>query len=284
VSALARLQADFLRAMLASDPLLPDGLQPGGGMGPGGISAALGMGIYRHAYGARLREALANDHPMLARQLGEARWDALCAGYVAAHPSRLRSLRQFGARLPEYLRTMPPFASSPALSELAAFERALLDSFDAKDSVPADWDALQALPAEDWPMLAPRFVPSLQRLKLQSNCVEVWLALKAGEPAPAMDSSRPRDWMVWRDLDLLTQFRSLDAAEAMALDHLSAGGDFASLCDAMQSLHAAEDVPAAVLSLLARWCADGCIASWQENGVSARFPADTARVFDFSPG
>ena len=102
-------------------------------------------------------------------------------------------------------------------------------------------------------------------------------------PAPAMDSSRTRDWMVWRDPDLLTQFRSLDGAEAMALDHLAAGGDFASLCDAMQSSHAAEDVPAAVLSLLARWCADGCIASWQESGVSAGYPADAARVPDFLP-
>lgn len=259
MSELAALQTEFLRAMAAPGhpARLPAGLATGQG-----IPAELGMGIYRNAYNARLREALGNDHPMLALRLGEAAWNRLCLDYIAAHPSRLRSLRGFGESLPAYLRESARHAAAPDLWELAAFERALLDSFDAADAEPASWDALQAVPPEGWPALVPAFVPSLRRLRMRCNSVEAWVALKAGDAPPPPQSGGVRDWLVWRDPDLLTRFRSLDAVEALAVDHLLEAGDFSSLCEALRAVQAEDSVPATALGLLARWCSDGCIAAW----------------------
>jgi hypothetical protein len=91
----------------------------------GRVSREVGLRIYTHAYGARLREALDNDHDVLGRYLGDDLWETLCSGYIAEHPSRQRSLRDFGNDLPAYLTRAEAFREHPEVAELARFERHL---------------------------------------------------------------------------------------------------------------------------------------------------------------
>ena len=84
---------DHVRGVSDAAPDLADGPVP----------AALGLAVYVNAYRARLREALAADHPRLAAHLGDERWLALCDAYIDAHPSTARSLRTFGDRLPGFV-------------------------------------------------------------------------------------------------------------------------------------------------------------------------------------
>lgn len=261
MSALAVLQRDFLQTLASGADGVSDALADG----PGGLAPARGLAIYVHAYSARLREALANDHAALAGLLGDDAWAELCTAYIAAHPSRFASLRFFGDGLPGFLSTHEAYASTPLLAELAGFERALLDSFDAADAVPAAWDGLAAIPPSLWASLRPAFVPSLGRLATRHGAVEAWRALRQGT-APELAPARA-DWALWRDADLVTRFRSLAGDEAALLDHFLAGGDFAGGCELLQHWHDADAVPRTALAFLQGWCADGWIAAWRTTPV-----------------
>jgi len=256
MSALANLQQDFLRALTGAPSQVATALDAGRG-----IDAGLGLQIYVHAYSARLREALENDHAQLAKYLGDELWSQLVEAYVAAHPSRQTSLRHFGDALPGFLRSHGPFDAHPLLAELAAFERSLLDSFDAADSAFASWNELLDIPPSRWPHLRPRFVPSLGRLRTRMNAIETWQALKE-DRTPPKAAAQPGDWAIWRDAEQVTRFRSLAREEAALLDHFLAGGDFSAGCEALQLWHRADAVPALALETLARWCAEGWIRAW----------------------
>ena len=261
---LATLQRSFLAALTAGDKTLLAQLATRR------VPRETGLDIYAHAYGARLREALDNDHRQLGRYLGDDLWDQLCTGYIAAHPSRYRSLRQFGDRLSEYLRTTEPFSDHPQIAELSAFERRLLDSFDAADAPYADRSGLQSLPSEAWPELRLRFQPSLQRYSAAWNSVEIWQALKDERTPPAAAPATSHEWVLWRDATRITRYRSLDVEEATGLDHFLSGGTFADLCELLMADHAAQSVPSVALQLMQRWAQEGWIAHWVSTKAAAK--------------
>ena len=223
----------------------------------------IGLRIYTYAYAARLREALQNDHPVLGIYLGDALWDILCNGYIAAHPSRHRSLRDFGSDLPQYLMHADSFCGHPEIAELALFERRLLDSFDAADDARAEWGQLMALPESGWPALQLHFHPSLRLHQVARNSVEIWRALKDSQPPPAPAVVSAHDWALWRDEDRVGRFRSLDPIESAALRECMEGGSFASLCERLATTHPAEAVPAMALGHLHAWCTEGWISRWE---------------------
>lgn len=256
MSRLAGLQRRFLESIVQPGDQIAAELH-----GDGGIDVQLGLGIYCHAYQARLCEVLGNDHALLARYLGDELWDEMCVSYIAAHPSRHRSLRQFGDALPGFLARQIPFATHREIAELAGFERSLLDCFDAPDAALATWIQLQALPAATWPRLRVRFLPCVRRLSTGSNAIALWIALKDGQcPPPA--SLEPSEWLCWRDAVLVTQFRSLDGEEAGLLDHFLGEGDFSTACELLTASHPAEAVPSCALGYLAGWAEAGLISAW----------------------
>ena len=257
MSQLAELQRDFLRSMMNGAPIVESAL-----CDQGGIARELGLGIYSHAYRARLREVLGNDHPVLASYLGDRLWDELCEAYIPAHPSRYRSLRHFGSALPAFLGQRAPFDRHPELAELALFERTLLDCFDAADAPVASWAQLQAVPATDWPTLRLQLAPGVRRMSTLCNSISIWMALKASETPPKPMPAERTEWLCWRDVGLITQFRSIDAEEAAVIDHFLAGGDFSGGCDLLLSWHAADAVPGRALDHLARWAGESWIAEW----------------------
>jgi len=257
MSALADLQRRFLAAIVAPDARVAPELRA-----EGGIDTNLGLHIYSHAYQARLREVLGKDHAILAMYLGEDAWHALCRAYLAAHPSRHPSLRQFGDALPDFLAGDPTFAANRELAELARFERQLLDCFDAPAAPVATWTQLQALPADAWPGLRLGFTPGTRRLPTASNAVAIWIALKAGH-APPPANRVAAEWLCWRNADLVTQFRSLDDEESILLDHFFIEGDFAGACELLVAWHPESDVPARAVEHLVRWAGEGLVSEWQ---------------------
>lgn len=254
---LVHLQRQFLAHLRGTpDPRLSDAVDVGR------LPADTGLGIYAHAYGARLREALENDHPVLGQFLGDESWEALCSGYIAAHPSRVRSLRDFGNALPAYLAKVEPFRHHPQLAELARFERALLDSFDAADDPRADLAQLQAIPAERWPGLRARLHRSVRVHRDVHGSVAIWQAIKAGGAPPAAPLDAPVDWVLWRDEEGVGRFGSLEADEAHAFASWANNGNFADLCERLAATLPLEAVPVRALGCLQGWCVQGWIAQW----------------------
>ena len=225
------------------------------------VDSDIGLSIYANAYHARLCEALESDHPLLAVYLGDALWAEFCSGYIAEHPSRVRSLRNFGVQVPSWLAKHAPFTGYPAIAELAAFERALLDVFDSAEGERIDWSALQRLDPAAWPGLRLTFHPSVRLLTTTTNAVEIWRALKDTQPPPAAGASSIPARLLWRDEERISRFRPIEAAELAVLQSLlSERRNFADSCEQLAGIRAAEDVPAIALGFLRQWFEEGIIS------------------------
>lgn len=256
MTALEALEARFLAHLRGGERF------PRAACAQGRVDSDLGLSIYANAYRARLREALENDHPVLATYLGDELWTLFCNGYIDAHPSRLRSLRGFGEHAASFLATHPSFAAVPVITELAAFERRLLDAFDAADAARVDWAVIEALDAHRWPGMRLRFHPSLHLLETRSNAVKIWQALKMAMDPPSAAVAAAPACAVWRDEERITRFRSLEATEYAALQQALLGGaNFAAICTALAAIEPVDQVPVIAIGLLRQWCADGFVVA-----------------------
>lgn len=210
--------------------------------------------IYREAYRLRLAEALAADYPALYALLGNDAFAELARIYAESRPSRHYSIRWAGAGLAKILYDRPD------LADVAAFEWALSEAFDAADAVPLDAETLAAMPVERWPDLRLVFHPSLRSVVLHHNAPELWRAATDGAPLPPLAAeAEPRDWLVWRR-GFAVYYRPLDDREAWALD--AAGHDtvFADWCEGLgEYLDGSSDAANTAAGLLRRWIDDGLI-------------------------
>ena len=219
------------------------------------------LGIYRHAYRARLVEALDEVYPMLHRLLGDESFESLATLFIDAHPSEHRSIRWYGQELAEFAALTPPFGEQPILAELARLEWTLSEVFDAADAETLDRASLQALDPERWATLGFRFHPSLRRLALEWNTVAVRQALSEETELPDPERSpEPVPWLLWRQ-SFKNYFRSLDPVECAALDAAVAGATFPEICETLGALLPEEEIPLRTATLAATWVDSGIIAS-----------------------
>jgi len=224
----------------------------------GNISNQVRLHIYQNAYNQRLKEVIDNDHQLLGLYLGDNLFDQMVTGYIKAFPSGCRSLRHYADQLPEFLKVHTPFNDYPIISELAQFERLLLTAFDAADTTRLTINDLQQMPELDWPELVLHFHPSVQIAYFSWNCVESWQALKA-EKSPDEAINNENVWLVWRNRQRLTEFRSLDTEELSLINMILKGENFSSLCDFLLSRASDNDVSHLALSYLSTWIEQGII-------------------------
>jgi len=190
---------------------------------------------------------------------GDEEFDRLARAYIDAQPSTFRSVRWFGNRLGEFLRTTRPYSDYPAFAEMAEFEWAMSDAFDAADSPIATIGDMAALRPDAWPGLTFATHASVRRLDLRWNVPSAWNAVNTGEEPPVLEENDyPVAWLIWRH-DLLTYFRSMSVDEAWALDALLRGEDFAALCEGLTEWIDAQHVAGHVAGLLKQWLEDGLV-------------------------
>lgn len=228
---------------------------------------ATGLQVYRHAYRARLAEALADNYTVLARALGDAAFDALAQAYIAAHPSQHPSIRWFGHRLAEFMAAAgDDLVPHAGLVDFARMDWALRSAFDAADAPLLQPATLAALAPDDWAGLVLQLHPSAQRVALAHAIEPAWLVLREWNPEsgvdpPALDEPgpHPHTLLAWRQ-DGETRWRSLDALEAALLQAVADGAPFALLCErAATTLDDADAAAPAVVAALQRWLTDGLL-------------------------
>ncbi|MEK7412089.1 MAG: DNA-binding domain-containing protein [Planctomycetota bacterium] len=101
-------------------------------LGGAAVAPAVGLGIYRHAYRARLVECLADDYPVLQALPGVEPFAALAHAVIAAHPSQEPTLNRYGRWLLRYLRAHPKATAHGRLAyDLARLEWALVEAVHA---------------------------------------------------------------------------------------------------------------------------------------------------------
>jgi hypothetical protein len=217
---LAELQARFF-ALMSSDGSGDDIIAA-----PDAAAAAKQLAVYRDAYAARFRVVLRLEYPRTADALGDA-FHRVVLRYVAAHPPAAGPIRAVGCAFAEFLES----AGQPdAIVACARLEWARCEAYAAGEHVPLPLSALRAIPPQQWGNVLLCLAPSARRVA---------------------------DHVVWRRGDRTVE-RTIDAAEARALDEIGHGLAFATLCDHLIA-HAGEDAPRVAFDLLRRWLSDGLL-------------------------
>ncbi|MGH8441564.1 MAG: hypothetical protein ACRETF_01540, partial [Nevskiaceae bacterium] len=154
------------------------------------------------------------------------------------------------------------------LAEMAEFEWAQGEAFDAQDAAPLSVESVMSVPAHQWARMRLAAHPSLRRLHLRWNVPVVWKAFDEKRKAPRPRAgATPVAWALWRN-ERVVRWRSLEPTEAAALDAMAAGKTFADICHRIGERVSPERAALHAAGLLKRWVADGLISA-----VSLRAPA-----------
>ncbi len=220
------------------------------------------IGIYSNAYRARLIEAMEDSYDAVHTLLGDEQFYELCHRYITAHPSKHYSIRWFGHRMAEFTRNTPPYCDYPYIAELADFQWKLMEAFDAPDRTVTKLEQMAAVPPDVWPLLTFGFHPSIRRLNIQWNVPEFWQAVDEErddiEPPQQGDAAVP--WVIYRK-EFKQYFRSLETAEAWALDQAMQGTAFAEICEGVLQWKSEQEAPAYAAQLLQRWISDHMVCT-----------------------
>lgn len=220
------------------------------------------LGVYRHAYTARLIDFLKTDYPKLYALLGDEQFDELANGYIAAHPSRTPNARWFGDYFPAYLGGQESYDHHMFLSELAALDRALNDVFDAPDLTALSLADLATISPEDWAGLSFVADTAVRRLDFNSNAAEFWQALHNETDLPDIRALDPASPIIVSRGDGMASYRPMAADEAMMWDEAANGVTFSVLCE-MLAMHGGEDDAATrAAGYLQNWIAAGLLTGF----------------------
>ena len=224
-----------------------------------GIGRPERVGVYRHAYRARLAEALRSNYPVLHRVLGDDAFGDLAQAYLRARPSVRPSIRWFGNELATHMHEAPDAVPHPSLIDLARMEWSLGLSFDSADAAVLTPAMLLAIPAAQWPALRFAPHPSVNLLQLDWSVEPAWSAVTADERAEVEAPQRSSHaLLVWR-WRLDTRWRSLPDDEAVWLRSCLNGEPFAQLCE-LAAQTTSDGAALAAAGALRRWVEDGLLA------------------------
>jgi hypothetical protein len=231
----------------------------------GAISAERRLGIYHHAYRARLLETMRDTFGHTLRYLGDEWFDHLARAFIECTPSASSNLRWYGRSWPQWLALQlneaSPMGSHPEVPELAELDWALRRAFDAADAPVMSLPHLAAMTPEDWATAVLPAQPSLQMLTLRCNTLSLWHALDDDTEVPQPETlSEPMSVLVWRH-DERPHFRSMAAMEAYAVGLLTQGQSFADICAAMAEHFTDDDTTPVAGVLLRQWVEEGVLGS-----------------------
>ena len=255
---LARLQSDFQRRILDDgvDAAILDVV-----VGDVTADAAERVGVYVHAYAARLVEVLESDFLTLRFAAGDEAFAELCRDYVMTTPSTHRNVRWYGQDLAEFLRTRSPWQDTPVYAELASLDWAIGLAFDAADEDSVTEADVAARPPQRWGEMVFRLAQHVHRLGFSWNAGLVRQAHDRGRACPALRRLKtPQAWIVSRQ-NREVHYRRLEPDEAAALDAIAAGAPFAQMCEALCDWHPQEAVALRAAGLLKAWIHNGWIAA-----------------------
>ena len=224
------------------------------------------IAVYQNAYRTRLRDALYSHYPILAKYLDAEDFRVLVNSYIEQHKSHTVSLRDYGEQLAAHCRSHLSGVRSAIAAELALFEWRLAQAFDALEGVAATVSQLSALDPTLWPGLRFTSVPSLQLHVSTTPAITIWQQLHESSPlghrqAAAITAlnqaseQSPTHWVISRTgLDIC--FRSIPQDEAIALESLLSGRNFADLCEQLAERHDAV-APTIAATYLKAWIEAG---------------------------
>lgn len=222
------------------------------------IAAHDAVGVYHHAYRARLVECLADDYPVLAHTLGEEAFEELAARYIVRHPSRSPNLNAYG-------RHMEAFCASHGdpegtfWADVARLEWALVEMIHAEDAAPLAARELAKISPESWARA--RLVPSdtLRVLRFAHPVNAYYRAMRHEEHVPPPPAA-PQALAVYRQGFTLWRME-LTPAMADLLEDLARGETLGGALSAMEARLTDPEALEAAAKDVMEW-----FSSWVQGG------------------
>ncbi|WP_433973270.1 HvfC/BufC family peptide modification chaperone [Tunturiibacter lichenicola] len=136
--------------------------------------------IYNRQYWFRVIGAVSEDFPAVGALLGAKKFDSLILAYLRENPSTSFTLRNLGAKLPQWLESHPEFAPRrhKLLLDVSRLEWAYVEAFDSAEHAPLTPSDFADLGAESTLFLQPH----LQLLDLSYPVDELVLAVHQQTP------------------------------------------------------------------------------------------------------
>lgn len=143
--------------------------------------------IYNRQYWFRVIGAVSEDFPAVEAVLGAKRFDALVLAYLKENPSTSWTLRDLGAKLPEWLEAHPEYCGGRhrLTVDVARLEWAYVEAFDGKNAEPLTERDLQELGSGTRLSLQPH----LQLLAVNYAVDELVLVVRKATPESEIVSS-----------------------------------------------------------------------------------------------
>ena len=240
------------------------------------LDATRRLEIYANAYFHRILGVLATDYPALEQALGAERFHDLVTSYLLIEPSRHPSLRYAGSRLSDFLRSHRAAAGirarAPWASDLAAFEWARVDVFDAADESVVARESLTSLAPEEFGSLVLRLGPWVLTRSFEYSVDRIWASATRGEEPVLDETADGASVLIWRK-DEAVLHRRIEPREEAALALLRRSIRFEDLCEWAAAEIGDSEAPAQAAGWLERWVADGLLAASSEVG-SIPVPAE----------
>jgi uncharacterized protein (UPF0276 family) len=223
-----------------------------------GVDAARRLGIYHHAYRARLNEVLTDTFAKTYLFMGSDLFDEEAVAFAVANPPTARSLNRYGHNFPEHLAAR--YTDNPELFELARLDWDLRHCFDGPDAPAFSATDAQADTAGQWLARPAPLHHSLRLRPIQTNVVQVWRAIDADTDVPPIESlEKPASLVVWRK-ELQPHFQTVDATQALFLQRLMEGASITASCEQLAQTPALED-PQQLAQWFQGWLQEGWLAA-----------------------
>jgi hypothetical protein len=214
------------------------------------------LDIYREQFWLRHTGALEEDYRTLLHVMGHDAFHSLCADYLAAHPPDSFSLRDLGEKLPDFVSSAARYKDDDLVVDLARYEWAFVDAFDAPDAPPLDVAAIASASEDDWARAKIELAPSAQLVRARFPVDELRAAVQRDE-SPERPAPNDVFLVVWRGPDAM-KYLDVEPAAYALLARLAAGESLSAACEAI-----AADEPAVeekVGPWFQQWAAMGWIA------------------------
>jgi len=184
------------------------------------------LAIYRDMYPMRMHDAMAVDYPALAKFLGEEKFHELVDRYTEHHPSQSYTLNRLGDSFPEFLK------DDPFLRDLARFELAMTEVFDAEETPELD----PAVFGSIGPDSRLKTIAAFQLHAFDYPVNDFFQSFRDGEEL--VEPERRKTWVAFHRRDYGV-FRLV--LEERAYDFLSALCDGATIVEAIDGTGATQD-------------------------------------------
>ncbi len=180
--------------------------------------------IYRNNVLGSLKDALADNFPVVVQLVGDVFFNAMARAFVQAHPPRSRSLIEYGEAFADFIETFEPAACLPNLADVARLERLRVRAYHAADIEPVSLAVFAELVAEPEFLAELRLSlhPGLSILTSDYAICSLWQAHQPGGELGRVDPYLPELTLVLRwglEVELLV----LDAGTCAFIQALRGG-------------------------------------------------------------